>query len=179
MRRQTDNKYGETDTKYSEISQQFWTFKGFPLIYKKAEFFIRFRVEAFPCCLVSFITTMHWPYLLLEGKRAISEPSQSFLRVALSCLSYLQISFFLNMKEFLNSNSKICKYACTFYSLLLGEQLPWLTSSDDGFGCPKEQLIFKANSHFSRANECEISAKIFPFSLEFLLENFVVRRKDW
>ena len=31
-------KYWETDTKYSEIPQQFWTFEGFPRISKKRKF---------------------------------------------------------------------------------------------------------------------------------------------
>ena len=45
---------GETDTKYSEIPQQFCTFEGFPLIYKKKRNFLsvsvlrRFHVVWFP-----------------------------------------------------------------------------------------------------------------------------------
>jgi len=36
-RKPFNSKYWETDTKYSEIPQQFWTFEGFPRISKKTE----------------------------------------------------------------------------------------------------------------------------------------------
>jgi len=58
-RKPFNSKYWETDTKYSEIPQQFWTFEGFPRISKKkrkclknnfwsVSVLSRFHVEAFP-----------------------------------------------------------------------------------------------------------------------------------
>ena len=41
-------KYWETDTKYSEIPQQFWAFEGIPWNSSKVNL-IRFRVARFPC----------------------------------------------------------------------------------------------------------------------------------
>ena len=53
-------KYWETDTKYSEIPQQFWTIEGFPRISKKNGNASKIIFDPFPCWGVSISPARGW-----------------------------------------------------------------------------------------------------------------------
>ena len=58
-RKPFNSKYWETDTKYSEISQQFWTFEEFPRISKKIGNASKIIFDPFPCWVVSMLRRFH------------------------------------------------------------------------------------------------------------------------
>ena len=58
-RKPFNSKYWETDTKYSEIPQQFWTFEGFPRISKKNGNASKIIFDPFPCWIVAVLRRFH------------------------------------------------------------------------------------------------------------------------
>ena len=58
-RKPFNNKYWETDTKYSEIPQQLWTFEGFPRISKKSGSSSKIIFDPFLCWGVSLLRHFH------------------------------------------------------------------------------------------------------------------------